>query len=411
MKFEDMHLSPEIIKILAEHEITAPTDVQQQVIPALLAGKDILAQSETGSGKTLGFAIPIIEKIELKKGVQTLVLAPTRELAQQIAKEFYTFSRHTQARVLCVYGGVSINPQLERAPFADIVVGTPGRVLDLLERRGLNLTKIRWAVLDEADRMLDMGFIDDIQKIMDYTPKQKQTLFFSATIPEQIAKLSKRYLHDPVRVSIGQTTQGVLTQYYYSVPPHERFSLLVYLLKKEQNKRTLVFCRTRRTCQAVADGLRRYHVFAESLHGGMSQAQRDRAIALFKEGKLPILIGTDVAARGLHIDHITYVYNYELPPDFDTYIHRVGRTARAGESGIAISFVNMEDREVFTQVLRHYEGAITKAELEEFPRLLFSYPGRGGGRGSGFRPRFHGQNGQNRNFPQRGRGQFRGFRR
>lgn len=407
MKFEDMHLSQEMVKTLTQHEITAPTEVQQQVIPALLMGKDILAQSETGSGKTLGFAIPIIEQIELRKGVQTLVLAPTRELAQQIAQEFYTFSRHRQARVLCVYGGVSINPQLERAPFADIVVGTPGRVLDLLERRGLNLTKVRWAVLDEADRMLDMGFIEDIHKIMDYTPKQKQTMFFSATIPEQIAKLSKRYLHDPVRVSMGQTTQGVLTQYYYSVPSHERFSLLVHLLKKEQNQRTLVFCRTRRTCQAVANGLRRYNVPAESLHGGMSQAQRDRTISAFKEGKLPILIGTDVAARGLHIDHITHVYNYELPPDFDTFIHRVGRTARAGESGVAVSFVNMDDREVFTQVLRHYEGAITKAEPGEFPRIFFSYPGRG--RQGGFRPRFHSQNRQNRNVHQRGRGSFRGF--
>ncbi len=409
MKFEDMHLSQEMVKTLIQHEITAPTPVQEQVIPALLEGKDILAQSETGSGKTLGFAIPIIERIELRKGVQTLVLAPTRELAQQIAKEFYTFSRHKQARVLCVYGGVSINPQLEKAPFADVVVGTPGRVLDLLERRGLNLTKIKWAVLDEADRMLDMGFIEDIQKIMDYTSKQKQTLFFSATIPEQIVKLTRQYLHDPVRVTMGQKIQGVLKQYYYSIPQHEKFSLLVHLLKKEQNQRSLVFCRTRRTCQAVVDGLKRYHVPAESLHGGMSQAQRDRAIATFKEGRLPILIGTDVAARGLHIDHVTHVYNYELPPDFDTFIHRVGRTARAGESGVAISFVNMDDQEVFTQVLRHYEGTIIKAVPEEFPRLFFSYPGRR--MGGGFRSGFHGHSGQNRGFHPRGRKPFQRFRR
>ncbi|MBI4440818.1 DEAD/DEAH box helicase [Candidatus Woesearchaeota archaeon] len=382
MKFEEMTISKELLGLLQQHNVVTPTRVQEEVLPSIFAGKDVLAQSETGSGKTLGFAIPLIERVQPRQGVQALVLAPTRELAQQIAKEVHIFSRHKQLRVLCVYGGVSINPQLERASQADIVIGTPGRVLDLLTRRGLNLTKIRYAVLDEGDRMLDMGFIEDIEQILHYTPHTRQTMLFSATIPEPIARLSRKYLKEPHRVAVEPSKRGVLTQFYYSVAPNEKFSLLVHLLKKEQNQRTLVFCKTRRTCQAVTEQLQRQHIPADSLHGGMSQMQRDKAITGFKEGHLPILVATDVAARGLHIDHVTHVYNYELPAEVETFIHRVGRTARAGESGTAISFVNIEDRDVFTQVLHHYDGAIARADPGQFPKVFFSYPQRQGG---GFR--------------------------
>ena len=407
MKFEEMNLSKEILQILNQNKVVTPTKIQEEVIPAIIGGKDVLAQSETGSGKTLGFAIPIIEKIESGKGVKALVLAPTRELAQQIANEFYTFSRHRQLKVLCVYGGVAINPQLDRAPFADIVVGTPGRILDLLNRRGLNLSKVKWSVLDEADRMLDMGFIEDIQQILDYTPAEKQTLFFSATIPQQITKLSHKYLRDPVRVKLESTAaKGVLTQYYYSIAPNERFSLLVHLLNKEQNQRTLVFCKTRNTCQAVSNGLRENKFNADCLHGGMTQAQRDRVITLFKEGKLTMLIATDVAARGLHIDQVTHVYNYELPMEFDSFVHRVGRTARAGETGIAVSFVNIEDRDIFTEILRAYDSQITKVDPGQFPRLNLAYNRRGNNQGGGFR-------GGGRGFQGHGRsgGQGGGFNR
>lgn len=385
MDFGQLGISGEMLEALSRNDIASPTLVQQHVIPAILRGKDVQTQSETGSGKTLGFAIPLIEKSERGKGIQVLVIAPTRELALQITEEFRRFSQHKRLNILTVYGGASINAQLEQVGRADIVVGTPGRILDLMRRGRMPLDIVRHVVLDEADRMLDMGFIEDIEEILRHTPSSRQTCLFSATLPDEIIRLSHRYLRGPVRITVKPSPKRLLDQFYYDVRRDEKFSLLSHLMRKERSKLNLIFCNTKRMADILWKSLRKEGLNVSALHGDMTQAARERTVRDFKEGRIDTLVATDVAARGLHIENISHVYNYDIPQDPITYIHRIGRTARVGASGKAISFISSEDYKTFSAVMGLAGGNIQKLEKESFPRLSLDFSGQRNRRGGGSR--------------------------
>ena len=371
MNSQALQLSPAMVGLLSRHNITTATPVQQQIIPAILEGQDVLAQSETGSGKTLSFAIPLIERIKQRDGLKALVIVPTRELALQIATEFIKFSHGSRLGITPVYGGMSINEQIRKLGRTNIIVGTPGRLLDLLQRKALSLDTLQYVVIDEADRMLDMGFIKDIEKILRHAPVERQTLLFSATIAEDIALLSKRYLRTPKRVQLASTLKpDYLRQAYYQTSADKKLELLVHLLKKERDL-TLVFCNRKHKTEAVAKQLSRSGIPARCLNGGMTQKQRERVTADFRYKTFNVLVATDVAARGLHIDDISHVYNYDIPRDIDSYTHRVGRTARAGNSGRAISLVaHGEDKQFFKQILAAYRGNIEMKTVTDQDRSV-----------------------------------------
>ncbi|HZX12358.1 MAG TPA: DEAD/DEAH box helicase [Candidatus Nanoarchaeia archaeon] len=370
MKFEQIHLQAELVQELQKQHIEHLTHVQEQALPILFTGRDLLAQSETGSGKTLCFALPIIEKTQLGHGIQSLILAPTRELAKQTTQEFQKYSKHKNLRTISVYGGTSLNNQVQLLKKADIVVGTPGRILDLLRRRHLNFTPLKFLVLDEADRMLDMGFIRDIEAIIKAVPLTRQTMLFSATIPEQVKHLSRKFLTNPCHIAVTpQREKEPLTQYYYTLRRDQKVSYLVHSLNKEQRDLALIFCKTKHLTKSLAHQLTQQGIRAVALNGNMSQNQREKTILDFKQGKIKVLVATDVAARGLHIENITHVYNFELPMDLDSYIHRVGRTARAGKEGKSISIVSEHEYALLQKIVSFYKQKITKLEKEEFPQL------------------------------------------
>lgn len=366
MKSPHLHLSNEMIAVLQRHGITTPTPIQQEVIPAILEGRDVLAQSETGSGKTLSFAIPIIERVKPSAGIQVLVVCPTRELAVQIAGEFKKFSEGRHLGITPIYGGTSIGAQARQLVRTHIVVGTPGRLLDLLERSLLDLRTVNTVVLDEADRMLDMGFIKDIDRLLRAVPKQRQTLMFSATIAKEISTLSRKYLHSPKQVEMASEVKPeFLRQTYFQTTPAQKFHLLVHLLKEERDL-ALVFCNRKHVTANIARQLARAGLHARCLNGNMNQRQRDRTTADFRAKKFTVLVATDVAARGLHIDDISHVYNYEIPRDVETYTHRIGRTARAGNLGEAISLVATgEERSFFRRILFAHKGNIALMESND----------------------------------------------
>lgn len=357
--FESLHLSKPTAALLARHGITVPTEVQKEIIPLIAQGRDVIAQSETGSGKTLSFALPLLEKIQRRDGLSALILAPTRELALQITGEFIKFSQGTQLGITAVYGGVSISEQTRKLPQTNIIVGTPGRLLDLMERGNVHLDGIRYLVFDEADRMLDMGFLPDIERILRHVPKKRQTLMLSATLPKEIIQVSHKYLTSPARIEFpSEIKPEFLRQTYYQTDSDQKASLLVHLLQRERDL-ALVFCNRKHITSKLARKLTQNGVVARCLNGDMSQNQRERVTADFRLKKFNVLVATDVAARGLHIDDVTHVYNYEIPRDVESYTHRVGRTARAGKLGEAISLVATDDeRKFFKQILFTYAGSI-----------------------------------------------------
>ncbi len=373
MKSESFKLSKPMVTLLERYGITIATPIQEQIIPAIVAGRDILAQSETGSGKTISFAVPIIEKINRTEGLTALILVPTRELCVQITGEFSKFSFGKHLGVTAVYGGVSIENQIRRLRNTNIVVATPGRLLDLLERRALRLDKISFLVFDEADRMLDMGFIKDIERILKLMPQKRQTMLFSATVTKEIVRLSHKYLNDPLNVKLDSAVKPeFLHQTYYQTTPEAKLPLLVYLLKHERDL-ALVFCNRKHTTSKLAKKLSEQGVKAECLNGDMSQSQRERVTVAFRHKRINVLIATDVASRGLHIEDISHVYNYEIPKDVDSYTHRVGRTARAGKKGAAISLVTGgEEQKFFKQILFSYKGVITLKTVDtaDLPKNL-----------------------------------------
>ena len=335
-KFTKLGLSKELTDVLKEFKFTEPSEIQEKAIPVALAGKDIIGGSATGSGKTLAFSSSIIEKLKKNGYVQALILTPTRELAEQVAKSIRDFGKNKQLNVLAIYGGVSIEPQIRKMGITDIVVGTPGRILDHINRRTLRLDKVKFLVLDEVDRMLDMGFRRDVERIIRECPKNRQTMMFSATISVDLDYLAKKYTKQPVEIAVESYVDPTkLKQIYYDVPDNKKFSLLVNLLKNEDADLVMVFCNTRRNVDFITENLIKNGIAAKAIHGRIDQKKRIRILEEFHKKGLGVLVCTDVAARGLDIKGVSHVYNYDSPIESKDYIHRVGRTARASATGIA----------------------------------------------------------------------------
>jgi len=343
--FTDLGVSRKVADALRFREIASAFPIQARVIPDALARRDVLARSRTGSGKTLAFAVPIVERLQPGRRPHALILAPTRELASQVTEEFRAIVDVRGLTVASVYGGVGITAQAKKARTADIVVATPGRLLDLVARRLIRLDQVRIAVLDEADRMLDMGFLPDVTKILDLLPRERQTMLFSATLDGDVGRLAQRITRDPVRHEIGdgRLTVTDAAHRFVQVAHTEKIRTLVRELAADRGL-TLVFVRTQRGADRLARNLRKEGFSAGELHGGMSQPQRERALGRFATGARDVLVATDVAARGLDLDGITHVVNYDVPADEKAYVHRVGRTARAGRTGDALTFVTPEQR-------------------------------------------------------------------
>lgn len=396
--FKKLGLSSEFVKNLEQFGFEKPTEIQEKTIPIALAGKDIIAGSATGSGKTLAFGASIIEHLQNGKNTQALILTPTRELAEQVGKSMLKFSKHKRLNVAIVYGGVSISPQIHALERAEIVVGTPGRILDHMERGSIKFGNIKTLVLDEADRMLDMGFIDDVTTIVKACPKNRQTLLFSATISPDISHIAKEYMNRPEEISaVVYVDPSKLKQTFYDVPKHLKFSLLVHLLKEERAGLVMVFCNTRHNADFVGRNLQNQGIEASSIHGGLTQARRNYILEKFHSKKVFVLVCTDVAARGLDIPNVSHVYNYDMPANSKEYVHRIGRTARAGSEGKAISIVSERDYDNFRAVLRDQSIDIKQEDLPSIEQVRISVD----------RPRRfnrpEGRFGQRRDFRPRGR--------
>lgn len=344
MKFETLNLKTEILETLHEMGFEEPTPIQQEAIPLALEGKDLIGQAQTGTGKTAAFGLPMLHKMtEDAKYIQGLVVAPTRELAIQVQEELYKLGKGQRARVYVVYGGTPIGKQIDRLQKMrpHIIVGTPGRLLDLINRHVLNLSQLHTLVLDEADEMLNMGFIEDIEAIIKATPKERQTLLFSATMPPAIKKLGSQFLQDPshVKIKANHVTSDLIEQFFVKCRDDEKFDMLTRLIEVQNPKQAIVFCRTKKRVDEVGRGLSLRGFNAEMIHGDITQQKRTQVMKEFKKETLEILVATDVAARGLDISGITHVYNYDITQDPESYVHRVGRTGRAGADGVSITFV------------------------------------------------------------------------
>ena len=370
-KFKELGISESLLKEILEEKFTEPTEIQTKAIPKVLEGKDVMAESATGSGKTLVFGAGILEKCKLGHGLQALVMTPTRELAEQVAAALKGFSKYMPLEIITVYGGVSINPQMKALQTADVVVGTPGRILDHMERKTIEFRNIKILVLDEADRMLDRGFIDDVEKIIRRCPKERQTLLFSATLAQDIEGLARRYMNHPSRLSAEALVDPrKLTQIYYDVQHEEKLSLLVHLLKYEHSGLVMVFCNARVSVDFVANNLKAEGINAEAIHGGFSQDKRSSTMEKFHSQDVVILVCTDVAARGLDIKGVSHVYNFDLPKDSKQYVHRIGRTARAGKEGKAVSLLSREDHDNFRRIIRDYHIEAKKENIPGFKKIV-----------------------------------------
>jgi ATP-dependent RNA helicase RhlE len=355
MTFEDLKLIPPILKALQTEGYQTPTPIQEKAIPLILANKDVLGCAQTGTGKTAAFAIPILQilhtlpnSIKKQPTIKALVLTPTRELALQINESFSAYGRHTDLHHSVVFGGVPQKPQTDAIKRgADILVATPGRLLDLINQKFINLHHIELFVLDEADRMLDMGFIHDVKKIITYLPAKRQTLFFSATMPPEIAKLADTILADPIKVAVTPvaSTVDATEQFVYYVAKEDKRELLIHLLKDQSITTALVFTRTKYGADKVTRVLNKAGIKAEAIHGDKSQNARQRALNDFKNKQIRVLVATDIAARGIDVEELSHVINFELPNVPETYVHRIGRTGRAGLSGVAISFCDTEEKD------------------------------------------------------------------
>ena len=371
--FANLGLHEKIVRALKEEGIVEPTVIQQKAIPLVLQGKDVVGMSKTGSGKTATFGVPLLNNMDEKGQLQYLVIAPIRELAVQIAGELKKFGKYMRFTVATVYGGVSLGPQMEQISRAQIVVGTPGRLMDHIQRRTLDLSRIKAVVLDEADKMVEMGFIEDIEYILNQTPPKRQMLLFGATISTEIDHLKRKYMNAPVLAEGEMHVQDeFLKQYYYNVRHNEKFSLLVHLLKKEQIAKGIIFCSARSTVEMLAKNLRKQGFNVDMIHGKLSQNNRMRAMEAFNKNKTDFLVASAVAARGMDIKFLSHVFNYDLSPDPQEYVHRVGRTARAGESGKAITLLSEKDFGTFNDILTRYRHLnIEEMPDEQFEKIRF----------------------------------------
>jgi ATP-dependent RNA helicase RhlE len=373
--FSSLNLAPTILEAIVAEGYTTPTPIQAKTIPAALLGRDVLGCAQTGTGKTAAFALPILHKLltgtrdKSHRGrplARALILSPTRELATQIAESFKTYGRHTGVSGTTIYGGVSQGGQvrdLQRG--IDVIVATPGRLLDLMNQGHVDLSGITTFVLDEADRMLDMGFITPIREIASKMPKQgRQTLLFSATMPREIQHLAESLMTDPVRVSVTPVASAapMIEQRLFLVPRQQKLGLLLHLLEAEKATRAVVFAKTKHGSDKLCKRLVQMGITATAIHGNKAQNQRDRALDAFKMGRVRVLVATDVAARGLDVDHISHVFNFDLPMEPEGYVHRIGRTGRAGATGISISFCDHEERDLLRQIER-----LTNKKIPTFP--------------------------------------------
>ncbi|MGW8288869.1 MAG: DEAD/DEAH box helicase [Candidatus Bathyarchaeia archaeon] len=362
--FKDLPLSREVLRGIEELGFESLFPIQAQAIIPLLEGKDVIGQAQTGTGKTAAFGVPMVERSnpEVRK-VQGLILVPTRELAVQVADNMKLFAKYAKQRVLPVYGGESIQRQIRALTHGvHIVVGTPGRLIDLLKRGALNLYSVKIVVLDEADRMLDMGFIEDIEYILSRTPRDRQTALFSATIDDTVMRVCDRYMRKPEKILVSKDEIALtqMKQFYVLVNPHGKFETLCNVLDENHIGRAIIFCKTRRGTSAIKDRLRRRGYNAQALHAGFTQAQRDQVTNAFREGKLKLLVATDVAARGLDIEGITHIINFDVPLEAPVYFHRIGRTARMGNEGTAITLVSHGELTYFNNI-----KALTKTTIDK----------------------------------------------
>ena len=378
-KFEELNISPESKKALKDMNLSEMFPIQIEAIPKILKGRDIIGQAQTGTGKTAAFAIPIIEQINTKqKHTQAIVIAPTRELAVQVSNEIKKLGKYKKISVLSVYGGVSIDKQadvLRRG--VHVVVGTPGRLIDQMNRRNLILNAVKIVVLDEADRMLDMGFIEDMRFILEKVPKKHQTLLFSATMPDSILNLAKDYMNNPevIQVSKDELTVKDTDQVYCEVNYYNKIKTLKAILSKEKIKSAIIFCNTKIGVDRLVDVLKRDGYHTEALHGNFSQSRRNKVLLNFRQGRFNILVATDVAARGLDIKGVSHIINYDIPRDPKDYVHRIGRTGRAGKVGKAIILVSDKNRSLLSSIewyinmkIRREDYGVEKGKHGEHPR-------------------------------------------
>ena len=376
MSFESLGLRTELLRAVSEKGYSAPTPIQTQAIPPVLEGRDIMGGAQTGTGKTAGFTLPLLQRLmssdkpaKGRRPVRALVLTPTRELAAQVSESVMTYGKHLPLRSTVVYGGVSINPQKQKLiKGVDILVATPGRLLDHVGQRSVDLSKVDILVLDEADRMLDMGFIHDIRKVLALLPKHKQTLLFSATFSNEIKKLSNDLLKSPVLIEVAQqnTTAELVTQVIHPVDKSRKRELLSYLIGSNNWKQVLVFTRTKHGANRLSQQLVKDGISAAAIHGNKSQGARTRALADFKTGKVRVLVATDIAARGLDINQLPHVVNFELPNVAEDYVHRIGRTGRAGNEGEAMSLVCVDEHNLLKDIERLIKRKVPRDVIEGY---------------------------------------------
>ncbi len=367
--FAEFNLHRKVQQAIDEMGYEEPSPIQAACVPAVLSGNDVIGQAQTGTGKTAAFGIPIVEKVTNESHVQALVLTPTRELAIQVAGEFRKIAKYKRARTLPIYGGQSIGHQIRALQQGiHVVIGTPGRILDHIRRGTLKLDKVRTVVLDEADEMLDMGFIEDIELILQETPSTRQTLLFSATFPHEVRRLSGRYMQSPEHITVNRAemTAPLIDQVYYKVLERNKLESLCRIIDSEEVSLGIIFCRTKRGVDELVEALLSRGYMVDGLHGDLSQAQRDRVMKRFRTNDIELLVATDVAARGIDVDNVTHVVNYDIPQDPESYVHRIGRTGRAGKRGLAITLVTPREFKLLKQIERETNS---KMVLREVPSL------------------------------------------
>lgn len=377
MTFKDLHLINNIQQALEEEGYKSPTPIQEQAIPEILAEKDLIACAQTGTGKTAAFAIPIIQLIhqivgsaKKTKRIRTLVITPTRELAIQIGESFDTYGKYTNIKTLVIFGGVNQVPQVDQLKKGiDVLVATPGRLLDLYKQGFIDLNHMHQLVLDEADQMLDMGFINDVKKIIKLTPDNRQTLLFSATMPLAIRELADTFLTQPKYVSVApiSSTAETVSQKVYFVDKSDKRNLLYHLIRNDNLKNVLVFTRTKHGADNVVKALKKHGVEAGAIHGDKSQSARQRVLESFKNKEIPVLVATDIAARGIDIESLPFVINFDIPNISETYVHRIGRTGRAGNSGLAISFCGKDEKNYWTDIEKLIRMKVKVVENHPYP--------------------------------------------
>lgn len=382
MLFKDLNIIEPIQRALKEAGYTNPTPIQEQSIPLLLEGRDLLGCAQTGTGKTAAFAIPVLQNVaqdkkreETKREIKALILAPTRELAIQIEENFTAYSKHMDIKSTVIFGGVSQNPQTRKLRAGvDILIATPGRLLDLIGQKFIDLSSVKYFVLDEADRMFDMGMVHDVKRIVAKLPKVRQNLLFSATMPSEVMKLVNSMLKNPAKVEVApvSSTIDTIAQGVYFVNKKEKKLLLKHLLKDESIKSLLVFSRTKHGANNIVKDLGKVGIESQAIHGNKSQNARQLALSNFKKGKIRVLVATDIAARGIDVDELSHVINYDLPDVPETYVHRIGRTGRAGNSGVAITFCDDEERRDLKIIEKVIGKSIPVMEVSEFERIDMS---------------------------------------